>query len=161
MIRRHIENSPIKYIHAQINSTQAMDFLGVSLDPTLSWQGHITKTIKKLSSACFAIRSLKSLLTINDLKIIYFAYAHSIIAYGIAFWGNAINSKNVFIIQKRIIRNIMNVNSKASCRGLFKYLNILPFYSQYILSLLLLVMKNMHLLQNVRNVLNSMETIEK
>jgi hypothetical protein len=39
----------------------------------------------------------------------------------------------------------MSVNSKASCQGLFKYLNILPFYSQYILSLLLLVVKNMHL----------------
>jgi hypothetical protein len=101
--------------------------------------------IKKLNSACFAIRSLKSLLTINDLKIIYFAYAHSVIAYGIAFWGNATNSKNVFITQKRIIRNIMNVNPRASCRGLFKYLNILPYYSQYILSLLLLVVKNMHL----------------
>jgi hypothetical protein len=101
-IRRHTENSPIKYVHAQINSTQAMDFLGVSLDPTLSWQRHITKTIKKLNSACFASRSLKLLLTINNLKIIYFAYALSIIAYGIAFWGNATNSKNVFIIKKEL-----------------------------------------------------------
>jgi hypothetical protein len=39
----------------------------------------------------------------------------------------------------------MNVNTKVSCRGLFKYLNILPFYSQYIFSLLLLVVKNMYL----------------
>jgi hypothetical protein len=37
----------------------------------------------------------------------------------------------------------MSVNTKASCRGLFKYLNILPFHSQYIFSLLLLVVKNM------------------
>jgi hypothetical protein len=72
-IRRHIENSPIKYRHAQINSTRGMDFLGVKLDLTLSWQGHISKTIKKLHSACFAIRSLKVLLTINDLKTVYFA----------------------------------------------------------------------------------------
>jgi hypothetical protein len=109
-----------------------MDFLRVTLDSTLSWQGHISKTIKKLNSACFPIRSLKVLLTINDLKTVYFAYVHTVIAYGIAFWGNATNSKNVLIIQKRIIRNIMSVNAKASCRGLFKYLNILPFYSQYI-----------------------------
>jgi hypothetical protein len=144
-IRRRIENSPIKYRNAQINSTQSMDFLGVMLDPTLSLQGHINKTIKKLNSACFSIRSLKVLLTINDLKTIYFAYVHSIITYGIAFWGNATNNKIVFIIQKRIIRNIMSVNTKASCQGLFKYLNILPFYSQYIFSLLPLVVKNMYL----------------
>jgi hypothetical protein len=93
--------------------------------------------------------------------MIYFAYAHSIIAHGFAFWGNATNSKNVFIIQKRIIRNIMNVNSKASCRGLFKYLNILPSYSQYILSLLLLVVKNMHLfvLNTEIHVINTWQSI--
>jgi hypothetical protein len=77
-----------------------MDFLGVTLDSTLSWQGHISKTIKKLNSACFAIRFLKVLLTTNDLKTVYFAYVHSVITYGIAFWGNATNSKNVFIIKK-------------------------------------------------------------
>jgi hypothetical protein len=88
---------------------------------------------------------MRVLLTINDLKTIYFAYVHSIITYGIAFWGNATNSKNVFIIQKRIIRNIMSVKVNTSCQGLFKYLNILPFYSQYIFSLLLLVVKNMYL----------------
>jgi hypothetical protein len=147
-VKRHIVNSPIQYLHSKISSTKAMDFLGVSLDPTLSWQGHITKTIKKLNSACFAITSLKSLLSINDLKIIYFAYAHSVIAHGIAFWGNATNSKSVFIVQKGIIRSIMNANPRATCRGFFKNLNILPFYSQYILSILLLVVKNMHLFCN-------------
>jgi hypothetical protein len=100
----------------------------------------------KLSSACFAIRSLKPLLTLDDLKIVYFAYVHSIITYGIAFCGNATNSKNVFIVQKRIIRDIINANPKASCWRFFKHLNILPFYSQYnIFSLLLLIVKNMHL----------------
>jgi hypothetical protein len=39
----------------------------------------------------------------------------------------------------------MNVNFKTSCRGFFKRLNILPLYSQYTFSLLLLVVKNMHL----------------
>jgi hypothetical protein len=93
----------------------------VTLDSVLSWQGHINKMIMKLNYTCFAIRSLKSLLTINDLKIVYFAYVHSIITCGIAFWGNATGSKNVSVVQKRIIKNIMNANPKASCRG---FLNI-------------------------------------
>jgi hypothetical protein len=55
----------------------------------------------------------------------------------------------------------MNVNSKASCQGLFKYLNILPFYSQYILSLFLLVVKNMHLfvLNTAIHVINTRQSI--
>jgi hypothetical protein len=36
----------------------------------------------------------------------------------------------------------MNVNPKISCREHFRRLNILPFYSQYMYSLLLLVAKN-------------------
>jgi hypothetical protein len=92
--------------------------------------------ITKLNSACFAIRYLKVLLSTEELKIVYFAYVYSIITYGITFWGNTTNSKNVFIIQIRIIRNIMNANPKASCRGFFRHLNILPFYSQYIFCLL-------------------------
>jgi hypothetical protein len=38
----------------------------------------------------------------------------------------------------------MNANPKASCRGFFKRLNILPFFSQYIFSLSLFVVKNIH-----------------
>jgi hypothetical protein len=85
--------------------------------------------IAKLNSACFAIRALKLFLNTEDLRIVYFAYVHSIITYSLPFWGNAVNSKNV-LTQKRIIRVIMNVNPKIACRGLFKRLNILPFYSQ-------------------------------
>jgi hypothetical protein len=37
---------------------------------------------------------------------------------------------------------MMNVGNRVSCHELFKKLNILPLHSQYILSLLLFVVKN-------------------
>jgi hypothetical protein len=98
----------------QINSTHYTDFLGLTMDSALSWQEHINKMTRNLNLACFVIRSLKSIVTSDDVKILYFAYVHSIITYGIVFWGNATNSKQVFVAQKRIIRNIMNTNSKTS-----------------------------------------------
>ena len=69
-------------------------------------------------------------------------YVHSIIAYGIIFWGNSPYSNNIFKLQKRTIRIIMNASNRVSFHELFKKLNILPLHSQYILSLLLLVVKN-------------------
>ena len=36
----------------------------------------------------------------------------------------------------------MNAGNRVPCRELFKKLNILPLYSQYILSLLLFIVKN-------------------
>jgi hypothetical protein len=71
----------------------------------------------------------------------YFSYVHSIISYGIIFWGNSSNSEEIFKIQKRIIRIIMNSSKNASCRQLFKELNILPIQSQYIFSVLLFLTK--------------------
>jgi hypothetical protein len=51
------------------------------------------------------------------------------------------NVTNIFEIQKRIIRIIMNANTRDSCRELFKELKILPLHSQYIISLSLFVKK--------------------
>jgi hypothetical protein len=53
------------------------------------------------------------------------------------FWGNSPHSPVIFKMQKRVIRTLMGIGYKESRRGLFKDLKILPFASQYILSLLL------------------------
>jgi hypothetical protein len=52
------------------------------------------------------------------------------------------HSEEIFKIQKNIIRIIMNLCRNASCRHLFKELNILPTQSQYIFSIFLFVIKN-------------------
>ena len=77
-----------------------------------------------------------------NLRTIYFSYVHSIIQYGIIFWGNSSDSYNILKLQKRAVRIIMIVGNRISCRELFKKLNILPLYSLYIVSLLLFVVKN-------------------
>jgi hypothetical protein len=64
-------------------------------------------------------------------------------SYGIIFWGNSTYSNLIFKSKKRIVSIIMKARNRESCRPLFKQLNILPLYSQYIFSLLLLVVKNL------------------
>jgi len=58
------------------------------------------------------------------------------------FWGNSSHSEEIFKIQKKIIRIIMNSSKNASCRQLFKELNILPIQFQCIFSILLFFTKN-------------------
>jgi len=130
----------ISYKDNPINITSCTNFLGLSLDSTLSWKTYIDQLSSKLK--CYVIRSLKSVISTRNLKTIYFSYVHSIIAYGIIFWGNSLHSNNIFKLQNRAIRIIMNVENRVSCCEAFKKLNILPLYSQYILSLLLFVVKN-------------------
>jgi len=52
------------------------------------------------------LRTLKPILTLRNLKLIYFSYIHSIITHGIIFGGNSTASNEVFKLQKRAIRII-------------------------------------------------------
>jgi len=91
----------------------------------------------KQGRACYAITYVKQFMSQGTLKAIYFLYFHSILLYGIIFWDNSAYSSDIFKIQKRIIRIIMNPRNRDFCRQLFKNLKILPLKSQYIFSLLL------------------------
>jgi hypothetical protein len=111
------------------------------MDNTLSWDNQIDLLMKKLSKTCYTIRNVKTYVSASSLKI-YHAFFQSTMSYGIIFWGNLSHSSTVFIIQKRVITIKEGCESSASCRNLFKKLQILPLTSQYLLSLLMLVIQN-------------------
>jgi len=81
----------------------------------------------------------------ETLRTVYFAYVHSIMSYGIIFWGNQPYSEKIFKIQKGVIRIITNSRARDSCMELFKKLEILPLYSQYVFSSINICDKNKHL----------------
>jgi hypothetical protein len=113
-------------------------FLALTLDNTLSWRTHIDTIVPKLSSASFAMRVVKPFLSLDSLKMVYYSYFHSVMTYGLIFWGNSHHSNIIFRLQKRIIRIIVGIRGRDSCREHFKNLKILPLQSQFILSLLFL-----------------------
>ena len=69
----------------QLINSQTINFLGLTLDYTLSWKPHIARIGNKLQTACYILRILKPILIAQNLKMIYFAYFHSIMSYGIIF----------------------------------------------------------------------------
>jgi len=71
--------------------------------------------------------------------MVYCAYFHSIVNCDI-FWGKSAFSINIFRLQKKALRIILNT---YCCRYLFKSLNILPLQSEYIFFLLCFVVMNM------------------
>lgn len=71
----------------QITNSTKTKFLGLTIEETLSWKAHINQIMSRLSSACYAIRILTPIMTEDTLKMIYYAYVHSIITYGIIFLG--------------------------------------------------------------------------
>ena len=127
------------------SNTTNIKFLGIMTDNTLTWNSHIETFIPKLSVVCFVVRAIKPFVTQDTLKMVYHFYFHSLINYGIIFWGNSSYSNSIFKLWKRIIRIIKGIGIRDSCKELCKILNILPLISQYIFSLVFFVVNNKNL----------------
>jgi hypothetical protein len=95
----------INYDNKLISKVNDAKFLGIYVDSALSWKTHTEQTMHKLSAACYAMTSIKPFMSPETLKMVYYAYFHSIMNYGIKF-GETLLSTKMFKIQKKIIRII-------------------------------------------------------
>jgi hypothetical protein len=73
----------------------------VTMDNTLSWNNRIDLLMKKLSTAWYIIRNAKTHMSASSSKMIYHAFFHLAMSYGIIFWGNLSHSSTIVSIQKR------------------------------------------------------------
>jgi hypothetical protein len=113
-------NTQIKYDQDCITNTPEIKFLGLTIDDTLSWKQHIKQILNKMCTACFPLRNIKHIVPIDMPRVINFAHIHSIISNGIILWGSSSFAYKVFILQKKIIRIIINTSPRDSCIEVFK-----------------------------------------
>ena len=57
--------------------------MGLTINDSMSWKSHIDTILPRLSSACFAMRTIKPYFSYQTLKVIYYANFHAIMSYGI------------------------------------------------------------------------------
>ena len=72
-------------------------FLGLNIDDTLSWKQHIERVVNKMCTACIALRNIKHIVPHDTLRVISFVHVHTIMSYGIIFWGSSYANK-VFML---------------------------------------------------------------
>jgi hypothetical protein len=94
-------NFDIIYKDKKLTTVDSIKFLGLTLDNLLSWKKHNVGIVPKFSAATFAMRIVKPFLSFDSLKLIYYSYFHSILTYGIIFWGNTHYSNAIFKMQKK------------------------------------------------------------
>jgi len=88
----------------------------------MNWKNLVDQILPKLSAACFLLRNLIHTLNPDILRMVYFAYFHSVLQYGIIFWGNSTHAHQVFKLQKRVVRVMSGVGLRSSCRSLIESL---------------------------------------
>ena len=130
----------LKINNIEIEKVSNFNFLGGTLDESLTWKPHIDKLAIKLSRNVGILNKLKNLLPSSIMKTLNFSLSHSHLNYGILIWGYKCN--RLVKLQKRLIRIVMLAKYNAHTDPLFKQavilkisdmpsINALKFYYKY------------------------------
>ena len=72
--------------------------LGVEIDDSLTWSGHVDALSTKLSRVCYALYQLKKSCSTNVVKTFYFSNFYSLMRYGIIHWGMNSDAQKIFLL---------------------------------------------------------------
>ena len=133
----------------KVNSTQ---FLGITIDESLSWKQHITNTRQKISKSIGILCKCRKVLNRNTLLQLYHAFVSPYLSYGIELWGTAPQSLlyPLQTSQKRSIRIITGAPPRSPSTPLFLTTELLPIKYLYEHRILEFMYKfNNHMLPNI------------
>lgn len=132
----------------QLTLEKETNFLGLILDSRLDWKSHIINLSKKISKFTYALGLISSYIGIKAALTAYYGYVYSRLQYGISFWGNSVNIQDLFIVQKRCIRRIFNLQYNQTCKPVFIDNGILTLPSLYVLECVTFVKTNLSMFEN-------------
>lgn len=143
---RNKDNMTIALNEVKIDLVNEVKFLGVYIDKYLNWKRELQAIDSYISSACYALRSLRDEIDIKHLKMVYYALIESRLRYSVQFWGNSFkyNCQRAFVLQKRAIRTMVRISQLESCRPHYINLKILTVPSLYVLVLMANFKKYLH-----------------
>jgi hypothetical protein len=84
----------LNYQSNYVKRSSNTKFLGLIIDDCLSWKAHIDQMTSKFNTSYFVIRTIQAIMS---QQIVYFAYIHSIMSYGIIMAGNQPSSEKIHI----------------------------------------------------------------
>lgn len=102
--------------------------LGVYIDSSLTWNEHISTTIKKYNSKLEMLRRAKPILDSKNLLQLHNSLAKPTMEYCCSVWGNCSTEllDQLLLTQKRAARIILNADFSTPSLSLFKQLNFNP-----------------------------------
>lgn len=123
------------FTHKQLEDFEnpvSVKFLGMHLDPTLTWCHHIENVSNKVAKNTFILRTLANLVPNNILVTAYHALIVTHITYGLINWGHSSKTSRVFGLQRRAIRIIGKLGYRECVKQKFKDFKLLTLPSLYI-----------------------------
>lgn len=113
-------------------------YLGVIFDHKLSWSPHVQYVKQRLRKLIFAFSQLSRVLSVEHRRTVYFAFAQSILQYGILGWGGAMPAvlEPLLVTQKLLIKTLLNKALRYPTNLLFAEFPVLSVRQLFIKNLL-------------------------
>ena len=94
-----------------IKQVDHFKYLGIYFDSNLKWNYHIKYIINKTKYINYIFYKLKNTFQTDTMRLIYYAFFHSLINYGIIAWGGAYNNyRNLLQRQQTRLLKLINKN---------------------------------------------------
>jgi hypothetical protein len=122
-----LENLCIKIEGRAIEKVSNTKFLGVYIDEDLNWKQHTYQISLKISKSIGVLHRIKSILSRDLLKILYYTMIHPYYLYCNIIWGGASQAalSTLICLQKRAVRLISKSEFRAHTGPIFSRLGIL------------------------------------
>ena len=121
-------------------------YLGLMIDETLSWQGHVEYIIASLSKFYGIFNKIKHMVPKKHKLTIYTAYVFSKICYGIEIYGsmNKTLSKRLQVVSNKLLKILFSLSPFYSTNQLHQGLDILQVKDAYKANVLKFVFLCLH-----------------
>ena len=117
------------YINGKIiKKVECCKYLGILIDSDLTWQKHINYIYNKLVKFTSIFYKIRTKLPRAILRIIYFAFVHSHILYGVEVYGNtsANHLSKLKVLNNKLLRILQHRPIRTHTCELYKTYNTLP-----------------------------------
>lgn len=121
--RKKVKLPKLKLNEEEITAVENFNFLGLSINETMTWNHHINRLSSKLNRTIGILNRLKHFLPIKVKLSIYNSLILSQLHFGILCWGYDLD--RIVKLQKRALRAISNSKYNAHTEPLFKNLKLL------------------------------------
>ena len=128
------KNKPLKNVTILINKkaiqqNEYVKYLGILIDPQLTFKYHIANLVKKVSRVTGLMYKIRNFVDNKTLEMIYYSLIYPHLLYAIPIWGNSDQThiKPLFILQKKAVRLILNKHKNIT--SMFQLPSVNSYYS--------------------------------
>ena len=130
----------------EIKNTESCKYLGIFIDCDLKRQTHINYVRNKLLKFTSIFYKIRTKLPEDILKMIYFAFVHSQLLYGIEVYANTTPNhlSKLITLNNKLLRILQKKSSGSHSAKLYKTYNILPVQLLHNFQILTFMHKYVH-----------------